>query len=72
MMPQGYDLHSQQVFLGMPDVPNKADVPQTLPGGIKTEQLPQEVRNLLPMMERAWQFTHVPEQPVQSLGPAGL
>ena len=43
MMPAGYDLHSRQVFFGMPDVPNKADVPQTLPGGIKAEQLPQEV-----------------------------
>ncbi len=43
MMPPGYDLHSRQVFLGMPDVPNKAEVPQSLPGGIEAEQLPQEV-----------------------------
>lgn len=44
MMPGGYDLHSRQVFFGMPDVPNKADVQQSLPGGIQAEQLSQEVR----------------------------
>ncbi|KAK9839969.1 hypothetical protein WJX74_001268 [Apatococcus lobatus] len=43
MMPEGYDLHSRQVFFGMPDVPNKADVPQSLPGHIKADQLSQEV-----------------------------
>ncbi len=43
MMPAGYDLHSRQVFFGMPDVPNKADVSQSLPGDVQAEILPQEV-----------------------------
>ena len=44
MLPPGYDLDSGNVGFGMPIVPNKAAIPQTLPGDVKAEQLPQEVR----------------------------
>ncbi|KAK9818754.1 hypothetical protein WJX74_009499 [Apatococcus lobatus] len=43
LLPPGYDMASGYVGFGMPIVPNKAAITQTLPGGVKAEQVPQEL-----------------------------